>query len=677
MVLLSSCVKEERYLTDSSARLAFSEDTVLFDTVFTTMATVTRQVKVYNRYDEPLLLSTVTLFHGPSSRFRINVDGDTSFIARDVEIGPHDSIFIFVQANINPNSELEPFLRTDSICFSFNNKEQYLPLWAYGRNAVYHLPTNRVYSTYVNAYGQIDTVWYPYSIIDCAKWDHDRPHVIFGFAVVNSNETLHLQAGDELYFANDGYLWVYDSATLDCRGTQQQPVLFSSMRHDSYYDTLPGQWGYVWLSSGSRNNVIDWARIENGTAGLLVDTNVNSQPTLIITNSIIENHSLSGIVGQGGYIVGENLLIDNCGVTLVSLQYGGRYRFTGCTFANYWRYSSRTAPALVLNNYYLYNNTTVFPRDLEEATFRNCILYGNYFGHEEIGELLFDNSDQAMFNYSFSHCLLRTALLDSTDFPMDCLLINREPAFVDANGHDYHLLATSPAIGAADATYMSLATDLDGQPRASAPAIGEHSKSKSIMYNYISGRLDEATPAYAVIDCQGVGYLLEISVNTYSTIKDLQQVKLLVHEVVREDAHLLFGFYTAAERDMFRLLLGVNGVGAATARIMLSSLTVDELKQAIADQDAKRVQKVKGIGAKTAQRILLELRDKVDAVATVLGGDRSSIAASNKNSDEALSALVMLGFPKAASEKVLDRVAAANAGASVEELIKLALAYGI
>ena len=197
------------------------------------------------------------------------------------------------------------------------------------------------------------------------------------------------------------------------------------------------------------------------------------------------------------------------------------------------------------------------------------------------------------------------------------------------------------------------------------------------MYNYISGRLDEATPAYAVIDCQGVGYLLEISVNTYSTIKDLQQVKLLVHEVVREDAHLLFGFYTAAERDMFRLLLGVNGVGAATARIMLSSLTVDELKQAIADQDAKRVQKVKGIGAKTAQRILLELRDKVDAVATVLGGDRSSIAASNKNSDEALSALVMLGFPKAASEKVLDRVAAANAGASVEELIKLALAYGI
>lgn len=197
------------------------------------------------------------------------------------------------------------------------------------------------------------------------------------------------------------------------------------------------------------------------------------------------------------------------------------------------------------------------------------------------------------------------------------------------------------------------------------------------MFNYISGRLDEATPAYAVVDCHGVGYLLEISINTYSAIKDLQQVKLLVHEVVREDAHLLVGFYTAAERDMFRLLLGVNGVGAATARIMLSSLTVEELTRAIADQDVKRIQKVKGIGAKTAQRILLELRDKVDNLAMVSLDGSTPVSQSNKHTDEALSALVMLGFPKAASEKVLDRVASANPGASVEELIKLSLAHGI
>ena len=197
------------------------------------------------------------------------------------------------------------------------------------------------------------------------------------------------------------------------------------------------------------------------------------------------------------------------------------------------------------------------------------------------------------------------------------------------------------------------------------------------MYNYIKGKLEEANPAYAVVDCGGVGYLLEITLNTYSAIKDLAEVKLLVHEVIREDAHLLIGFHTAAERDMFRMLISVNGVGAATARIMLSSLTVDELTRAIVDQDVKRVQKVKGIGAKTAQRILLELRDKVDPFATTSLAEGGAPATVNRNSEEALSALVMLGFPKAASEKVVSKMADANPSASVEELVKLALAHGI
>lgn len=198
------------------------------------------------------------------------------------------------------------------------------------------------------------------------------------------------------------------------------------------------------------------------------------------------------------------------------------------------------------------------------------------------------------------------------------------------------------------------------------------------MYNYIRGKLEEATPAYAVIDCGGVGYLLETTINTYSQIKDKEEVKLLVHEIVREDAHLLYGFYSEAEREMFRLLIGVNGIGAATARIMLSSLTVEELTRAIADQDVKRVQKVKGIGAKTAQRILLELRDKVDPFAVPsLEAASSGSTSSNKNAEEALSALVMLGFPKAASEKVVAKMVETNPGASVEDIIKMTLAHGI
>lgn len=191
------------------------------------------------------------------------------------------------------------------------------------------------------------------------------------------------------------------------------------------------------------------------------------------------------------------------------------------------------------------------------------------------------------------------------------------------------------------------------------------------MYYYISGQLVEATPSFAVIDCGGVGYQLEVTLNTYSQIKDQQTVRLLVHEIIREDAHLLFGFYQAEERDMFRLLLGVNGVGAASARVLLSSLTVEELQEAILSQNVKRIQSAKGIGAKTAQRIALELHDKVGGLA---GGRTPDFGMGQQgNVEEAAQALVMLGFAKNAVDKVLAAVAKENASATVEELIKQAL----
>ena len=183
------------------------------------------------------------------------------------------------------------------------------------------------------------------------------------------------------------------------------------------------------------------------------------------------------------------------------------------------------------------------------------------------------------------------------------------------------------------------------------------------MYEYISGKIATVTPANAVIDCGGVGYLLEITLNTYSAIQEKEEARLWVHEVVREDAYLLYGFYTTAERAMFRLLLGVSGVGAATARMMLSSLSVEELTNAIASQDAKLVQRVKGIGAKTAQRIVLELQDKVSGNSTVALSQQSPVS---HNKEEAIGALVMLGFPKPAVQSLDGKL-------SVEELIKEAL----
>lgn len=193
------------------------------------------------------------------------------------------------------------------------------------------------------------------------------------------------------------------------------------------------------------------------------------------------------------------------------------------------------------------------------------------------------------------------------------------------------------------------------------------------MYEYIAGKLADITPATAIIDCGGVGYLLEITLNTYSAIKELKEVRLLVHEVIRDDAHLLYGFFSADERDLYRLLIGVSGVGPATARMLLSTFSVEELRAAIVSQNAKKVQTAKGVGPKAAQRIVLELHDKVGAAAdagdlTVAGG------LPDQTMDEAQAALLMLGFAKPAIAKALQRIAQhRDPAATVEDIIKQAL----
>ncbi len=189
------------------------------------------------------------------------------------------------------------------------------------------------------------------------------------------------------------------------------------------------------------------------------------------------------------------------------------------------------------------------------------------------------------------------------------------------------------------------------------------------MYEYIKGALVEAGPTYAVVDCGGVGYWLNISVNTYSKISAEKEVCLYVHLIVREDAHLLYGFYCKEERVLFRQLISVSGIGANTANVMLSSMTVDEIVGAIRTGNDEAIRSVKGIGTKTAQRVIIELKDKVGTS----GAAESFVFASGAVKEEALAALVMLGFVKAQASKVLDKIVAGGGNRTVEELIKLAL----
>jgi Holliday junction DNA helicase RuvA len=195
------------------------------------------------------------------------------------------------------------------------------------------------------------------------------------------------------------------------------------------------------------------------------------------------------------------------------------------------------------------------------------------------------------------------------------------------------------------------------------------------MYNHFEGRLIEKSPTHAVIECGGVGYLLHISLYTYSKLPESEKnCRLLAYLAIREDAHVLYGFIDEAERSLFKYLISVNGVGASTARIMLSSLNPTEIHEAISTGNAGTLQKIKGIGAKTALRIIVELKDKLSKLGTL--EDVSVSIGINSNKSEALAALMALGFAKPAAEKALEKASKSLAGEpSVEQLIKIALKF--
>ncbi|MBQ7553028.1 MAG: Holliday junction branch migration protein RuvA [Bacteroidaceae bacterium] len=198
------------------------------------------------------------------------------------------------------------------------------------------------------------------------------------------------------------------------------------------------------------------------------------------------------------------------------------------------------------------------------------------------------------------------------------------------------------------------------------------------MIDYVRGELAELTPANAVVDCNGVGYMLNISLNTYSAIQGKKECKLYVYEAIREDAYVLFGFATKQERELFLLLITVSGIGGNTARMILSALSPNELVNVISSENTNILKSVKGIGLKTAQRIIVELKDKIKTDGLVMG-DATMVDSPKQDvvnrevQQEAVAALTMLGFPAAPSQKVVYTILKEEPDAAVEKVIKLAL----
>ncbi|MFY9152916.1 MAG: Holliday junction branch migration protein RuvA [Prolixibacteraceae bacterium] len=190
------------------------------------------------------------------------------------------------------------------------------------------------------------------------------------------------------------------------------------------------------------------------------------------------------------------------------------------------------------------------------------------------------------------------------------------------------------------------------------------------MYEYIKGSVTELKPSHIILESNSVGYFIAISLNSYTQLNGKENVKLFLHQVIREDAHLFYGFATESERELFRMLISVNGIGSNTAIMMLSSLSTDEIRTAILNENINLLKSIKGIGIKTAQRVIIDLKDKVGKSPA---SEQFVVSADNTLRNEALSALIMLGFAKKPVEKELDKILAAQPNLSVESVIKQAL----
>jgi hypothetical protein len=427
--LIASC-KKDVLITDTTAKLKFSADTILFDTVFTTIGSTTMQLKVYNPYSNKIKISSIKLAGGTNSSFRMNVDGVAATEVDDVELAAKDSIFIFVKVTIDPNNSNSPMVVSDSILFMTNGNQQQVQLVAWGQDAYYHTPNLPA-----------GHPWYD-SIACNSVWVNDKPHVIYGYAIVETGCMLTIKEGTRVYMHKNSVLAVDSNGSLRIEGTMGNTVTFQGDRLEQYYKDKPGQWGKIWLYK-ALNCEINYAVIKNGYLGIHVDSvGTNStQPALKIENTIIENMGAAGILAQGSWVEAKNCVIGNCSQYAVVLNIGGRYDFRHCTIGNYWSYSTRVTPSLVLNNWYKDVHNNINPRPLTKAYFGNCIIYGSV---EE--EILRDSLAGVQFNYKFDHCLLKTKMSTGSPSRFINCLVNSDPAFADVSNNDYELSTGSAAI---------------------------------------------------------------------------------------------------------------------------------------------------------------------------------------------------------------------------------------
>lgn len=465
-ILLASCRKEDEIFDGSSAQLNFSTDSITFDTVFTTIGTSTKYFMVHNPYSETVKISSIRLIGGQQSNFRINVDGRSGNSHQDVEIPPKDSIWVFVEATVDPNNLQNPFVIEDYVEFITNSNRQTVKLVAWGQNAIYYTPTtfSNNLPDYTCLTGPCGDDIPPVNV----QWTDSLPIVIYGYVVVDSLDELTIQAGTKVHFHNSAGLWVYSGGKLTVNGTKEEPVIFQGDRLELPYSERPGQWDRIWINEGAQNS-INYAIIKNAFIGIQAEvlpfTNPPYDPNtpryLEIKNTIIDNSASVGLLSSIFSIDAENLLITNSGQHNVVLRSAGDYSFTHCTFANYFDAANRETPSFfVLNSFVTANATQVI--GVPEVQLYNSIVDGdldNEFDTEVInnGSITFD----------VQNTLLKTTYNTSNASEFQNIIKNpSSEIFNDPLNGDFELFEQSVARNGGNINFANqVPLDLNGESR--------------------------------------------------------------------------------------------------------------------------------------------------------------------------------------------------------------------
>lgn len=413
--------------------LTFSADTVMFDTIFTSIGSTTKSFRVYNPYNEDLSIDAIQLAGGDESDFRLNINGYTENELMDVRVRSKDSLFIFVEVTIDPVGSNTPYVVTDSILFYTSQAMQSVKLVAYGQ----------------------DVVLMRKKVLKSQTLTNDKPYLIYDYLMVDSAETVSVDPGAKLYFYKDASMIVH--GTLEVNGTMDKPVIFTGHRQEEWYSDKPGQWGYIHMMPNSGKSVLNHAVIKNGLMGILVDSvGMAETGPIEINNCRIEHISTYGLLAQTSGVKVTNTVFGDCGRSAAALTVGGAYSFTHCTFANYFDWAIRTSPTIFLNNYFIDESQNKQVVALKQADFKNCIIYGrspNELGFDiELGD---DETSKNDALYLFDHCLIRLAedfdISDATHFKS--IITEEDPSFIDINEYNYQLDTLSAAKDAGKLEY--------------------------------------------------------------------------------------------------------------------------------------------------------------------------------------------------------------------------------